>query len=187
MISAATVMALAASCQVAGVTPSRVVAAVEVESSFQTLAIHDNTAQRSFLPASLAEAVETANFLLHSGHRIDAGLMQISSANWLRLGLTVQSVFDPAANVCAGAQVLAEDYAIERRVSCRYNTGRPVCDSAYPERIQRALSSISALRPAGAAAPNSSRPSNSSRPEPPPVYDEPADSGLETVFAGGSR
>ena len=187
MISAATVMALAASCHVAGVLPSCVVAAAEVESRFQELAIHDNTARRSFLPASPTDAIETANLLLRSGHRIDAGLMQISSANWTWLGLTLQSVFDPAANVCAGARMLAEDYAIERRASCRYNTGRPVCDSVYPERIERAQSSVSALQPSGTAAPNSFRISKSSRPEPPPVYDEPADSGLETVFAGGSR
>ena len=75
MISAATVMALAASCHVAGVPPSRVVAAAEVESGLQTLAIHDNTARRSLLPTSLMEAIEAASFLLRSGHRIDAGLM----------------------------------------------------------------------------------------------------------------
>ena len=65
--------------------------------------------------------------------------MQVNDANWARLGLTAETVFDPRANVCAGMEVLAEAYAIERRVSCRYNTGRPDCANGYPERINGAL------------------------------------------------
>ena len=122
----------------------------------------------------------TARLLLRFGHRIDAGLMQIASANWARLGLTLQSVFDPAANICAGAQVLAEDYAIERRVSCRYNTGHPDCANGYPERIARASAQLATPRKEMAvdAAPAASPP------KPPSVYDTPAAPGLETLFVG---
>lgn len=45
--------------------------------------------------------------------------------------------------------MLAEAYAIERRVSCRYNTGRPDCANGYPERIETALSRVHAVGAAG--------------------------------------
>ena len=186
-LTAAAVMALASSCNVAGVPLPRIVAAAEVESGFQALAIYDNTAERSFVPSSLAEAVAMADFLLRSGHRIDAGLMQVASTNWASLGLTLHSVFDPAANICAGARVLAEDYAIERRVSCRYNTGRPLCTNGYPERIQRAMASSATLQLAGATvARHPKHPPTSSQPKFAFVYDEPAGGGLEAIFVGGS-
>ena len=187
-LSAAAVMAIAVSCHIPGVPLPRIVAAAEVESGLQALAIHDNTTERSFVPTSRAEAIATADFLLRSGHRIDAGLMQVASTSWARFGLTLQSAFDPAANVCAGAPVLAEDYAIERRVSCRYNTGRPLCTNGYPERIQRAMSSSAMPQLVGAIGPSLLRTlPTPSQPKFAPVYDEPAGAGLETVFAGGSR
>src|SRR5579875_2025941 len=77
--------------------------------------------------------------LLAQNHRIDAGVMQVTDANWGWLGLTVDTVFDPARNVCAGKRVLADAYAAERRVSCRYNSGRPNCTNGYPDRIEAAM------------------------------------------------
>lgn len=123
----------------------RVAATAHAESGLQTTAIHDNSSGRSYQPASEAEAVALAIALRAQGHSIDAGIMQVNDGNWTRLGLTADTAFDPRANICAGMTVLAEAYSVERRVSCRYNTGRPECANGYPERIEVALRRVRAL------------------------------------------
>lgn len=122
----------------------RVAATARVESGLQATALHDNTTGQSYVPATHAEAVELVTALKEQGHSVDAGIMQVNDANWRRLGLTAETVFDPRANVCAGMKVLSEAYAVERRVSCRYNTGRPDCANGYPERIDGALRRVRA-------------------------------------------
>ena len=98
-----------------------------VESHFQTTSIHDNATGREYTPATDAAATALAAALRAQGHSIDAGIMQVNAANWPRLGLRLDNVFDPATNICAGMSVLADAYNIERRVSCRYNSGSPNC------------------------------------------------------------
>ena len=139
-LSIALFVQVAGSCPAAGVPVERMVATAQVESGFNTTAIHDNATDRSYAPANVPDAVALARSLLAQGHRIDAGLMQITDANWQRLGLNVETVFDARANICAGKTVLADAYSIERRVSCRYNTGKPDCSNGYPERIDRGAS-----------------------------------------------
>ena len=129
----------------------RVSATAQTESRLQTTALHDNTTGQSYLPASDAEAVALVTALHALGHRVDAGVMQVSDANWHRLGLTAKTVFDPRSNICAGMTVLAEAYAVERRVSCRYNTGHPECANGYHERIEGALRRARAEMAAGSA------------------------------------
>jgi hypothetical protein len=92
----------------------------------------------SYAPPTAADAVRMAQALTSQGHSIDAGPMQINSKNWPRLGLTPNNVFDLTTNICAGQRVLAELYDIERRVSCRYNTGKPDCTNRYPDLIEAA-------------------------------------------------
>jgi len=135
---------LALSCPAAPSFPpghvvDRVAATARAESGLITTALHDNTTGRSYAPENSAEAAALVAALHLQGHSLDAGLMQVNDANWPRLGLTAETVFDPRANVCAGIKVLAEAYAVERRVSCRYNTGRPECANGYPERIDGAM------------------------------------------------
>jgi len=120
---------LALSCPAASAFPTgqiveRVAATAQAESGLEPNAIHDNTSRRSYPMQTAAAAIALVGVLHAQGHRLDAGLMQVSDANWARLGLTAASVFDPRANICAGMTVLGEAYATERRVSCRYNTGR---------------------------------------------------------------
>lgn len=153
ILSAAIVIQLASACSGPPVPPPRVAAHAMVESSFQTTAIHDNATNKSYTPATVAEAVGIARELLKQGHRIDAGLMQVTDSNWTALGLTVETVFDPQANVCAGRTVLAEAYAIERAVSCRYNTGKPVCGGAYPAKVETAMEHVEPAPVAAAPAP----------------------------------
>ena len=165
---------LALSCPTAAVVPfGRVKATVEVESGYQALAVHENwpprSPGRSYLPATTAEAVALVAALHARGHSLDAGIMQVNDANWSRLGLTADTVFDPRANVCAGMAVLADAYAVERRVSCRYNTGSPDCRNGYPERIERAAAQLqqSGAPAAPAASPSPAVPSG---PPPPPSW-----------------
>ena len=82
--------------------------------------------------------------------------MQVSHANWAAYGLTVGTVFDIRANICAGARILGEAYLIDRRAACRYNTGRPDCANGYPESIDRTVDGLRrAPPPPGAGAPPS--------------------------------
>lgn len=141
--------------------PDRVLAVAQTESGRRATAIGDNTARRAYLPATAEEAVALARRLIAAGHDIDAGVMQVTRRNWPAYGLTVETVFDPAANVCAGARILGEAYRVERRAACRYNTGRPDCRSptgsnGYPERVARAAGAVPAAAaplPSVAAAP----------------------------------
>jgi hypothetical protein len=112
------------------------------ESGLNPLAIHDNTNGQAYFPKTLNDAVAWVTSLQKAGHRLDAGVMQINQSNWPAYGLTTKSVFDPRANICAGARILAEAYQIERRVACRYNTGRPYCNNGYPESIERAVQGL---------------------------------------------
>jgi type IV secretion system protein VirB1 len=158
LLSLATVMQLAAACPaVPGVTAKRILAYATVESGspggFDPLAIHDNTAKRSLRPATLAEAVTLASTLTAAGHSIDAGLMQVNSANWGRLQLTAETVFVPQINVCAGVKVLAGAVTAEHRVACRYNTGAPDCTNGYPDRIDRAAAQLGGADCPAAPAP----------------------------------
>ena len=131
----------------AGHVVDRVTATAQTESGLQTTSVHDNTSNRSYVPATTADAVRLVMTLHAQGHSLDAGVMQVNDGNWPRLGLTAETVFDPRANVCAGMAVLAEAYAIERRVSCRYNTGKPDCANGYPERIDGARTQLGQLSP----------------------------------------
>ena len=136
--------------------PGRVVAVGLRESGLRPLAIHDNTTGRSHFPATPEQAVALASSLQGAGHRIDAGVMQVTQANWPAYGLTAETAFEPRANICAGARILAEAYRIERRAACRYNTGRPDCANGYPEGVDRAADALG-LGPLATAGANGRR------------------------------
>ena len=190
-LSLAVLAQIAISCPVASSFPprglvERVAATAHAESGLQTTAIHDNTSGRSYQPASDIEAVALVTALREQGHSLDAGIMQVNDANWARLGLTGETVFDPRANICAGIVVLAEAYSVERHVSCRYNTGRPDCANGYPERIEGALRQVRALMSAGPSeAQPAVQPTEPPRPPTDPfVRHAPA---RETTFAPSFR
>ena len=125
---------LALSCAPA-VASETLAAVARTESGFNPLAVHDNATGRSFAPASAAEAEGLASVLITTGHSVDVGLMQVNSANFPALGLTIAQAFDPCASLAAGAKVLVRAYrggatddaqqqAIRVALS-RYNTGDP--------------------------------------------------------------
>lgn len=75
------------------------------ESGLIDTAINDNTAVRSYYPATTAEAVRLASSLIAQGHVLAAGIGQVRSTNWEWTGLTVETVFDPCRNLAAALRV----------------------------------------------------------------------------------
>lgn len=92
------------------VAPSTLASIARIESGFELLSIHDNTTGTSGVPATRDIAIQIASKLLGAGHSVDVGIMQINSANFARLGLTLEAAFDPCKSVAAGAAVLAGGY-----------------------------------------------------------------------------
>ena len=117
----------------ASVAPSTLASIARTESGFQPLSINDNTTKTSGVPATRDIAIQIASRLLEAGHSVDIGIMQINSANFARLGLTLETAFDPCRSIAAAAVVLAGDYAggdthegqqaALRVALSRYNTG----------------------------------------------------------------
>lgn len=116
------------------VHPITMVAVIRHESGFDPLAINVNGKPGyQIRPKTRAEAVERVRKLLAEGASFDAGYGQINNANWQRLGITPENVFDPCTNLRAAQAVLVECYqrasqqregpaALYAALSC-YNTG----------------------------------------------------------------
>jgi type IV secretion system protein VirB1 len=85
-------------------------------------------------PRDRADAVAMASWLAAHGYNFDAGLAQVNSANFARLGVDTSTVFEPCVNLRAAAKILgacrkrAREHglsgarAIAAALSC-YNTG----------------------------------------------------------------
>src|SRR3546814_6425945 len=92
------------------VAPETMMAVIRVESAGDPFRIGVNKGgalRRQ--PGNAADAIATAKGLMRRGASFDAGLMQINSANFARLGLTPETVFDHCTNLRAGEHVLTEE------------------------------------------------------------------------------
>jgi type IV secretion system protein VirB1 len=105
MIPLAAFLALTQQCAPA-VAPATMAAIVRVESGFNPYAIGVVRGRLERQPANLDEAIATTRALEAGGWNYSAGLTQVNRANWVRLGLTPQAVFDPCRNLAAGAAIL---------------------------------------------------------------------------------
>jgi type IV secretion system protein VirB1 len=84
-------------------------------------------------PTTRAEAIATARALQTQGWDFSVGLAQINQRNFVRLGLTVESAFEPCANLRAMQTVLVECFdratphaptdaaALRNALSCYYS------------------------------------------------------------------
>ena len=86
-------------------------ALVVVESSSNPYAIGVVGGVLDRQPHTRAEAIATARALRAAGWDFSAGLAQINVRNWERTGLSVETVFDPCANLHAMQRILRECYA----------------------------------------------------------------------------
>ena len=110
-------------------------ALVSVESAFNPWAIGVVGGALVRQPRHRAEALATARALHAAGWNFSVGLGQINVGNFDRLGLTVESAFDPCANLAAMQTVLAECFdrasasmssaadqrALRQALSCYYS------------------------------------------------------------------
>ena len=110
-------------------------ALVSVESAFNPWAIGVVGGALVRQPRHRAEALATAKALRDAGWNFSVGLGQINVGNFDRLGLTVESAFEPCANLAAMQVVLAECFerasgspskavdqvALRQALSCYYS------------------------------------------------------------------
>jgi type IV secretion system protein VirB1 len=83
-------------------------ALVAVESTFNPWAIGVVGGSLHRQPRHRAEAFATARALQAKGWNFSVGLAQINLANFRRLGLTLESAFEPCTNLAAMQTVLAD-------------------------------------------------------------------------------
>jgi type IV secretion system protein VirB1 len=94
------------------VAPVTMLAIVKVESGGNPIAINVNGSRRlARQPKSKAEALAWSEWLISRGYSIDMGLTQVNSANLARLRTNIHAMFDPCANLAAGASILSREYA----------------------------------------------------------------------------
>ena len=110
-------------------------ALVSVESAFNPWAIGVVGGALVRQPRHRAEALATAKALRDAGWNFSVGLGQINVGNFDRLGLTVETAFEPCANLAAMQTVLAECFdrasgstskvvdqvALRQALSCYYS------------------------------------------------------------------
>ncbi|MBJ6123623.1 lytic transglycosylase domain-containing protein [Sphingomonas mollis] len=125
-------------------------AIVMTESGGNELAINVNGARNPRPAANLATAIQTARAYIAAGYSVDLGLAQINSRNLGRLGLTIEQMFVPCANLAASARILSMNYRAAGRAGhaqqalrvafSMYNTGHPVrgFGNGYVARVERA-------------------------------------------------
>jgi type IV secretion system protein VirB1 len=89
-------------------------ALVSVESAFNPWAIGVVGGALVRQPRYRAEAVATAQALQAAGWNFSVGLGQINFGNFERLGLTLDSAFEPCTNLVAMQTVLAECFDLTR-------------------------------------------------------------------------
>lgn len=114
------------------VHPNTARAVVHVESGFNPYAIGVVGGVLNRQPHNRAEALATADELAVHGWDFSAGLAQINSRNFERLGLTREAAFDPCKNLHAMQVVLSECFsratsqgpeqtALRMALSCYYS------------------------------------------------------------------
>lgn len=114
------------------VAPQTMAAIVKTESGFRPLAININGGGRlERQPSTKAEAVATAQWLIDRGYSIDMGLGQVNSKNLPGLGITLDDVFEPCANLTAAATILHGNYQAASRQVGEGQTALRAALSAY--------------------------------------------------------
>jgi type IV secretion system protein VirB1 len=116
----------------ANVAPATLEAVITVESGGDPLAINVNgVREQPGPPASAAEAAKIAEGYILRGYSVDLGLMQVNSRNLAALGMTIERVLDPCANIQAGATILTADYVQAARSRGEGQSALQAALSAY--------------------------------------------------------
>ena len=91
-----------------GVHPVVMHGIISQESSFNPYAIGVVIGRLSYQPKTRAQAIAAVNALKAAGKNYSMGLAQVNKQHMKRLGLTTESIFEPCANVKAGATIFKE-------------------------------------------------------------------------------
>lgn len=100
------------------VATEAVVPLVVTESGGDDLAINVNRGPR-VRAGSIAEGAALVRRYMAQGYTVDVGLAQINSANFARLGVSVEQAFDPCTNLRLASSLLQEGYGRCRRCAAR--------------------------------------------------------------------
>ena len=119
------IVALAQQCA-PEIAVEAVVPLVLTESGGDPLQINVNKGPR-VRAASAADGAAIARRYMAAGYTVDVGLAQINSANFLRLGATVEQAFEPCTNLRLASSVLQQGYG----VAARYYTGLDAISATY--------------------------------------------------------
>jgi type IV secretion system protein VirB1 len=103
-----------------------VVPLVVTESGGDALRININRGPR-VRAGSVAEGATIVRRYMAAGYTVDVGLAQINSANFSRLGVTVEKAFEPCTNLTLASIVLQEGYGF----ASRFYTGLDAISATY--------------------------------------------------------
>jgi type IV secretion system protein VirB1 len=111
-------------------------------------------------PDNQREALDWLTYFQSYGIFVDLGLMQVSTAEAKRRGISPETLLEPCTNLRVGWQILEDDYRIEQKTHgpgqealqhaiSRYNTGdtRQGIANGYLGRVLAAVRSLSAEPP----------------------------------------
>lgn len=155
MLSSTAFLAAAMQCATS-IHPDTVFDVAKVESSFNPFAIaeiiskNERTAGSphiiSYMPASRLKAMDIVRRAADKGRHYSVGLMQITSTNFKRYGVTARELLDPCINLSVFERILTDCYrrggSLKRALSCYYsgnfNTGqRPEAAFKQTSYLQR--------------------------------------------------
>ena len=109
----AAITALAQQCA-PEVATEAVVPLVVTESGGDDLSINVNRGPR-VRASTVAEAAALVRRYMAAGYTVDVGLAQVNSANFSRLGVTVEQAFEPCTNLRLASSMLQEGYCLSSR------------------------------------------------------------------------
>ena len=157
-------LALAAACA-PQVHPTTIRAMVSAYATHNELAIGVVAGALQRQPASLAEAVATAQDLEAKGLDFSIGLVQIDRRKLATYGLDYAQAFDPCRNLSVGAAILSDCYlkepsaalepqlALRNALSCYYGGGQDSGAKDYVQRVEQTHQRLAQQIPALDASP----------------------------------
>jgi type IV secretion system protein VirB1 len=108
------------------VAAEAVVPLVVTESGGDALQINVNKGPR-VRATTAAEGATLVRRYMAAGYSVDVGLAQVNSANFARLGVSVEQAFDPCTNLRLASTLLQEGYGL----ASRHYTGLDAVSATY--------------------------------------------------------
>ena len=121
----AAIIALAQQCA-PEIATEAVVPLVMTESGGDDLSININKGPR-VRAASIADGAALVRRYMAAGYTVDVGLAQVNSANFARLGVTVEQAFDPCTNLRLASSLLRAGYGL----AIQHYTGLDAISATY--------------------------------------------------------